>query len=328
MPASEDPVSKPQLVSVLIPAFNVERWIRQSIESALNQTYRPIEVVVVDDGSSDQTVREIERFGNAITLFRSEHAGGNAARNQLLHAANGSWLQYLDSDDYLLPGKIAQQMELIAQEPALDVVCSPVILRHEEKQTEQLLPFDDPPDMITEYIRWGAVNTNGFLFRRSALLEVGGWNESQIACQEHELLLRLLLKGRRVRCLSEPGAVYRMHGLSTVSRKDPLRTARLQVDLLNQIDDYLSRSGRLSGEYRRALYISRMETARKTWSVDRVFSHSLASRAVAHGRVWRASSPALPPIYQIIRNLFGFSAAEFVASCQRSMGAARSSQKS
>src|SRR6185436_8211693 len=118
------------LVSILIPCYNAERWIRQCIESALGQTYPNKEVIVVDDGSKDASLEVIKKFGDRIRWETGPNRGGNAARNRLLELARGEWRQYLDADDYLLPDKIAEQMEFLAANSGADIVFSPVVLEH------------------------------------------------------------------------------------------------------------------------------------------------------------------------------------------------------
>lgn len=316
----ESATSYRPLVSILIPALNAEPWIAQCIDSALGQTYTPVEVIVVDDGSDDRTPEVVQTFGPRVSLVRTEHRGGNAARNTLLANARGEWVQYLDADDFLIRDKIEIQIRKIAADPDLDVVCSPVILSDESRGSEAPLHFLPALDMVLEFLRWGPLNTNGFLYKRAVLLEAGGWKETQASCQEHELLLRLLMQERRSACLAVPGAVYRVHGTATVSRKNPLRTARLQTELLDTLQSWLETSGRLSPRYRRALYVTRMETARKTWSIDRAFASSLAVRARSLGTLLLGvSSPALPFFYRLANGLLGFSAAERLASRQRSL---------
>src|SRR5690348_5590106 len=105
------------LVSVLIPCFNAERWIGQAIDSALTQSWAAKEVIVMDDGSTDDSLSIIRQFDRRIRWETGPNLGGNAARNQLLNLAHGSWIQYLDADDYLLPDKIACQMEFIETHP-------------------------------------------------------------------------------------------------------------------------------------------------------------------------------------------------------------------
>src|SRR6476660_3331354 len=98
------------LVSILIPCFNAERWVSQAIASALVQTWPNKEVIVVDDGSTDGSLKVIKSFGDRIKWESGPNRGGNAARNRLLELSHGEWIQYLDADDHLLPAKIADQL--------------------------------------------------------------------------------------------------------------------------------------------------------------------------------------------------------------------------
>src|SRR5262245_29413048 len=109
------------LVSILIPCFNAVRWIEQAIESALAQTWDDKEVIVVDDGSTDGSLQVIRRFDDRIHWETGPNRGGNAARNRLTELSSGEWLQFLDADDYLLPDKIARQMEFLATQAKADV---------------------------------------------------------------------------------------------------------------------------------------------------------------------------------------------------------------
>src|SRR3954470_2799092 len=118
------------LVSILIPCYNAERWIAQAIESALAQTWPEKEVIVVNDGSTDGSLDVIKTFDGRIRWETGPNRGGNVARNRLLELAHGRWLQYLDADDYLLPKKLAHQMEVVARDSEVDVVYSPVTLEY------------------------------------------------------------------------------------------------------------------------------------------------------------------------------------------------------
>src|SRR5438132_2627679 len=100
------------LVSILIPAFNAERWIADTIESALGQTWQRKEIIVIDDGSTDQTLAIARQFAcKAVSVTTQLNQGAAAARNKALSLSQGEYIQWLDSDDLLAPDKIAKQMQ-------------------------------------------------------------------------------------------------------------------------------------------------------------------------------------------------------------------------
>jgi len=115
------PLEPAPLVSVVIPVYNCEKYLGEAIESVLAQTYRPIEVIVVDDGSSDQSAAVATRFP-AIRYCAQSHAGAGAARNRGVALALGSFLAFLDADDLWVGDKVDSQMAAFRANPALDMV--------------------------------------------------------------------------------------------------------------------------------------------------------------------------------------------------------------
>src|SRR5277367_1657184 len=100
------------LVSILIPAFNAGPWIADTIQSALEQTWERKEIIVVDDGSSDQTLAIAQRFAaKGVTVITQPNEGAAAARNKAFSVCRGDYIQWLDADDLLAPDKIAKQIE-------------------------------------------------------------------------------------------------------------------------------------------------------------------------------------------------------------------------
>jgi len=303
------------LVSVLIPCYNAEKWIRESIQSALDQSYPNKEVIVADDGSTDGSAGVIRSFGDRIRFHLSSHAGGNATRNALTQLARGGWLQYLDADDYLLPRKIESQMASVQQvDPA--VVYSPVIrFDQTANQLDELGKLED--DEYLALIRWGGINTGGLLLRRDAVLDVGGWNPGQKCCQEHELLLRLRLAENRFHLQDEALAVYRIHSSATVSREDPLLTIRTRMELTDRLADHLESLGEMTRIRKDALFAARMECARTAFGLDPNAAKGFSQKACALGRIWVTDSPALPFGYQLALRVAGFANAERLAKLLR-----------
>jgi glycosyltransferase involved in cell wall biosynthesis len=109
------------LISCIIPVFNGERYLREALDSIFHQTYRPLEVIVADDGSTDGTAAVVASYGEQITYLRQPHAGPAAARNLGLSAARGEFVALLDADDLWHPEKLARQMARFQERPELDV---------------------------------------------------------------------------------------------------------------------------------------------------------------------------------------------------------------
>lgn len=302
-------------VSVLIPCYNAARWLAQAIESALAQTWAPAEVIVADDGSTDASAAIAASYAPRVRLIEGPHSGGGAARNRLLEAARGDWLQYLDADDYLLAEKIERQIST-AGETGADVVYSPVLLRDEVTGTERAYEGASG-DPVIDYIRWGPFQTSAMLWRREALLRAGGWRPDQPVCQEHELLLRLFGAGARVAFCPAARTVYRRHATPSVSRRDPLETVRMRMALTDEFEQMLARQGLLDRRLRRELYVARMECARSSFPLDAALARRLRRQARRTGTFFFVQSPALPLNYRLALLTVGFERAEHIAGMLR-----------
>ena len=135
------PRVEPALVSVIIPAYNSGPYLAETIESALRQTHPHREIIVVDDGSTDDTPAHATRYGAAVTYIRQERAGVGAARNRGLAAARGDYIALLDHDDLWAPEKLAVQVAVAARHPTSGlVVCDGVEFDGEKILSRHLLP--------------------------------------------------------------------------------------------------------------------------------------------------------------------------------------------
>lgn len=302
----------------MIPCYNAEAWIEKCIRSALEQDCPNKEVIVVDDGSTDASSKVIRSFGDRIQFYPRLHLGGNAARNQLTSYARGEWVQYLDADDYLLPGKLMSQLGALGDRTkATDVIYSPVVYENSSRPREDQISRIGEGDVFVHFIQWTPFQTSGMLFRREAVLEVGGWRNEQPCCQEHELLLRLLFAEYNFLSTPEAGAVYCFHGEPTVSRKDPLRVIRMRMELTDRVAQYLELAGRLTLAHKAALFAAFMESARSAYRWNTQLAEELRDKAFATG-IWRVpASPALPLGYQVMMRSIGFQRAERLAAWLR-----------
>lgn len=233
------------LVSILIPCFNAERFIAKAIESALRQDYAQIEVIVVDDGSTDGSLEAVARF-ESDPRFRFEagpNRGGNAARNRLLSLAKGEFIQFLDADDLLDPRKISLCMK--SMDDDVDAVICGFIERR--GNIERTVVPDDPGDDLPKWFARAGVVTTVPLHRKSCLQAAGGFDESLPCCQEYEMHLRLACRHwRRVARVIEPlCTIVKLPG--SVSSNEA-RVFSHQVQILRHVHAQLRDSGQLTGE--------------------------------------------------------------------------------
>jgi cellulose synthase/poly-beta-1,6-N-acetylglucosamine synthase-like glycosyltransferase len=188
----------PVTVSVVIPAYNAAATIAAAIESVLAQTRPPEEIIVVDDGSKDETSAVVERFGPIVRLLRQANAGCGQARNTGAREARGTWLAFLDADDLWLPTKLERQMPETADPRIAVVVC-----RKYSKDGQLLgrrFAFDDL------WTRNDAIVSSS-LVRRSAFEQAGGFWKLR-ACEDYHLWLRLTGGGWDMANVPEDLVVY------------------------------------------------------------------------------------------------------------------------
>jgi glycosyltransferase involved in cell wall biosynthesis len=305
-------------VTIGIPVYNCESWIRESIASALAQTWLRKEVLVIDDGSDDRTPTVCAEFGQQIRYVRQDRRGGNAARNRILNMASGDWIQYLDADDYLLPDKIQNQLETLPNE-VIDLVLSPTITetwRNGSPITCTTQEFTPPLDWYRAWIGWRFPQTGSCLWGKQFLQTLGGWNEELTCNQDYELYLRALQADARIHYVPTPGAIYRLWSDRTVSQKDKTAVILGRTTLIKQFLDWLERKGRTTPGHRREAAITCFESARTLATQDLALATRYYSDRKREGLIEVAGSAA-PTRYRLMVGLLGFRAAEQIAAWNR-----------
>lgn len=309
------------LVSILIPCYNADRWIEQAITSALDQSYDNLEIIVVDDGSSDRSLSIIQSFEGQILWSASCNRGGNATRNRLLELSQGSWLQYLDADDYLLPDKVAKQVEFLSRYSNTDVIYSPSIIQHHDPDRidKAVLPIPQPHDPWILLARWYLPQTGSPLWRKQAIIDVGGWQEDQPCCQEHELYLRLLQGGKKFNYYGDAGSVYRQWSESTVCKRNKPETYRRRLDITDRLEQYLVQTKQLTTLRQNQINQARFECARIIWLRDKQWAKQIIEQIADRDRAFIPSGDCAPEIYRLMYQFFGFEIAEKIAAMKRQL---------
>jgi hypothetical protein len=240
--------SSPQF-SVIIAVYNGADTIARAIDSILEQTWPALEILVVDDGSSDHTADIVRGYGQPVRYLHQDNAGVSVARNRGATEARGDWLAFLDADDWYLPDRLRLHGEWIAADPDLDFLTGDytserpdgsVIGRSMAKRAAgrtMLAKCGDQGraimegDELIEYIADQFGDTHTLSLPRRTFIELGGYPAGVPVCEDVHLLIRLCARSRRVGVVCEPLAVYLIHDLSAV-RTDPLRAQRLTVEAL------------------------------------------------------------------------------------------------
>jgi len=185
------------LVSIIIPCYNSASYVSRAIESALKQTYNNIELILVDNNSTDNTRHILntyrDQLPHKVFVFHESKPGAPAARNMGLNKARGSWLQFLDSDDELLPKKIEKQIQARLKSNANVVIGN--YLLYGNKSKKKVCAIKDPWEGLIRS-RLGITSAN--LWRKKNLELVKGWDETATSSQEYDLMFRLLVAGNQL----------------------------------------------------------------------------------------------------------------------------------
>jgi glycosyltransferase involved in cell wall biosynthesis len=213
-----------QLVSIVIPAFNAAPWIGKTIESALAQTWPHIEVFVVNDGSTDDTMSIARQYeSERLRVITQSNAGASAARNTGLSAATGDYIQFLDADDLLATDKIERQMNLASTIGSDFALCANwsrfTSSTGDADFTPQPLCADMAPvDWVVKKFEHNAMmHPAAWLISRPLATQVGPWDESLSLDDDGEYFTRIVLASQGVRHCREATSFYRSQLLGSLS---------------------------------------------------------------------------------------------------------------
>lgn len=218
-------------VSIIIPLYNAENFISDTIHSALNQTYKNIEIIVVDDHSTDKSYQLVSELKNErIMLVRNPQKGACAARNYGFKLSKGAFVQYLDADDLISPNKIEEQVKLLQQQQQLNALASCGWGRFKDKADNIAIKVQTiNKNYATPYMwlvdAWlnremGLVSN--WLTPRELIKKAGPWNEELLINQDGEFFCRIILNAKKILYSEKAFTYYRLNPQSiTQSVKTP-----------------------------------------------------------------------------------------------------------
>jgi glycosyltransferase involved in cell wall biosynthesis len=231
-------------VTIAIPTHNRAELVVEAVESALGQTYADTELIVIDNGSTDDTAARLEPFLDRIRLVRQENRGRAGARNRAITEASGEYIAFLDSDDTWLPDKLARQVPHLDANPDVALVHGQVEVIDDaghplaaETRHHQALwsRAHREPVSYAGYALECRCFTSTVLVRREVLVDLGGYDE-QVGLEDLDLYLRIALDHRIAFLDGPPLARYRFHGGQTDNRELTLGHVNVSIKHLRLLE--------------------------------------------------------------------------------------------
>ncbi|MBF2066780.1 MAG: glycosyltransferase [Calothrix sp. C42_A2020_038] len=299
-----------KLVSTIIPCYNASRWIAEAIDSCLRQTYSDIEIIIIDDGSRDNSLEIIKSYAQKnpnIIWHHIPHTGGNHARNVGFSLSKGEYIQFLDADDYILPEKIEHQVNFLELTGA-DVVYGD--WRHQYHYSNGRCTLGDikitgqQTDILESLLGTWWVAVAALLYRRKAIQNINGWDETLTTAQDRDFLISVVMSGAKV--VYQPGcnSIYRRYGDVTVSTVSKPRWIMGHCLVLEKAERELAFSQKLSSNYRCALAAGYFEMARYSLLEDYSLYLKLLDAAMIRCPNFQGNSKNR--IYNLLKALIGF----------------------
>lgn len=216
------------LLSVVIPCYNTERYLGEAIQSVLDQAYAPLEIIVVDDGSTDSSGDVARRFDSVVQCIRQENGGISRARNTGIERAKGELLAFLDADDLWTPGSLSVRYDSLRSEPHVEAVYGGVEHFVSPELTDiDIAKYNIPPVMTARL-------AGTMLIDRQAFLRAGLFNPDLRVGEMMDWVARAEYAGVKSRLLPDVVMHRRIHGNNTVlkqkqSQTDYLRALRASI---------------------------------------------------------------------------------------------------
>jgi glycosyltransferase involved in cell wall biosynthesis len=232
-------------VSVIIPIYNASSTIERAIKSVLSQTYKLIEVIIVNDGSTDDTSQRLASFGSDIRIINQENQGRSAARNRGIKVANGEYVAFLDADDWWMPEKLEESIAILEQDQDTALVHSAYLVVHPSGWIDLVAIQQRGQEnekgcaLFERLVNHNIIGSPSFVVLRASILkEIGEFKESLEGTEDWELWLRVSIRFK-IAYLAKPLVYYQLHESEGIRR---IMSRNVQSDWLNIIDDIFKRA--------------------------------------------------------------------------------------
>lgn len=285
------------LVSIIIPFYNAEKYLAATLQSAIDQTWANIEVILVDDGSTDHSIESIKKFeSQSVKIYQQKNKGAAAARNFGITRAKGDFVQFLDADDLLSKDKIEKQVLVLQDHPDCIAVCStvhfndhqdPLLLSPSSFEEQFIYNTADPIHFLVKL--WGGydqhasmIQPNAWLTPMSLINKVGRWNQSLSLDDDGEYFARVILNSKGIIKVENVFNYYRKQ----LDQKS-LSGRRSLSYLKSQLRSTLSKKKEL---------LSRTDTKEAKQAIHRQLSELMIKSYPKYFSIYRTALKALPTI--------------------------------
>lgn len=299
-------------VSIVLPTHNGARFLAQAVQSCLEQTFQDLELIVVDDASTDETASILAEHGRAderLTVVRNDtNRGLPASLNRGFSAARGAYLTWTSDDNWYRPEALQDMLSFLEDHAEIDLVYADHTVVHEETGREEARVCE-PAENLTEV----NVVQACFLFRRSLLEKLGDHNEKLAGAEDFDYWLRARAQGLRLAPLHRDLYVYRLHGGSLTEQlpREIRRAAFLTLE------HHLTRIPDVSSRHRAYGHLRLAELARDLGDLSG-FRHNLLRAFLAHPTVpLRRRRSRRAPLLNLFSFVFGFQATESLRNLRR-----------
>lgn len=308
------------MVSVVIPCYNAAKFLEKTLNSVFSQTYSDYELILIDDGSTDNTAEIINSYGSRVRAKFTPNRGASSARNLGTSLATGEFIQYLDADDMLLPDALEKRIT------ALKVSGADVAYSDWQKLVETEAEKFELGEIISRKIEdvhadpQIAIFTDfwcppaALLYRHSTVSKIGSWNESLPIIQDARFLLDAALIGSKFVYVPEVEAYYRIHKEISLSRRSKIKFTEDCFENACQVEAFWQNHGGMTMERKNALIKVYGQVARFFFEHNRTkFSevltkiHNIKPKYVPHA----------PTILRLLSLCFGYENSELIALTYR-----------
>jgi glycosyltransferase involved in cell wall biosynthesis len=280
-------------ISVIMPCYNAAAFVAEAIDSVLAQTHPDVELIVVDDGSSDGSLDIVRRYGEAVTLLQQSRRGPYPARNAGLAVASGEFVAFLDADDLWRPDALEKLHAALVGQGAELAYCGWQNVGEGVSGEPFVPPAYEKGDAVALFLRSCPWPIHAALLKRSLVRTLGGFSERRFSAMDYDFWLRALAVTRKMVRVPEVLVTYRWHGAGQISAVK----ARQVLDALAVQNDFIAAHpqlvAHLPGSRLRELTEGRVldEAFRAFWKRDLAAAHALFRHCARAGNFRLSQAP-------------------------------------